>query len=422
MLSKILNISLLALLGSTTASASVSRLYVSSYAGTVTTLDLSGSGNSTYQLTLVNTENRCSPNASWLQVDVKHQNLFCLDEGITVGNGTLSSFKMRDIKNGSLTPVQHTVVPNAPVNSALYHGPNGAQLLIVAHYAWALTTWKVNPATAALTPLQSFNFTMPKPGPNAARQAAPHPHQVLIDPSGKYLIVPDLGADLLRVFYIDPETLQVSARPSIPVTPGSGPRHGIFYIPPSHHNATSHQKRHLAHAHYYLVNELSSTLSGFEVAYLPQNGGVNMTSFASVPAFGPSNDPIFSGNAPAEIVIPRHPLADGRAQLLVSNRNATFFKNVTNPDPKNATAIESDTLAAFTIGAEGNEIQFDGLSPAGGSFPRHFSVRGDGAMVAVGLQQSGRVVVLRRDVESGRLGEVVAGFEGLGGVTEVVWG
>ncbi|KAL8998074.1 MAG: hypothetical protein Q9188_006171 [Gyalolechia gomerana] len=417
MLSKIFTLSALALLGAAPVPITSTRLYVSSYAGTITTLDLTKVGNVSYQLARLDTSTGCSPNASWLQIDVKHRNLFCLDEGLTVGNGTLASFKIKDDKKGSLSTVKHTVIPNGPVNSAIFHSPNGSQLLTVAHYAWALTTWKVDPTTASYSHLQSFNFTQPKPGPNAARQAAPHPHQALVDPTNKYLVIPDLGSDLIRIFYIDPQTLQVSPRPSINVTPGSGPRHGVFYSP-GRRSGTNR-----GDIDFYLVSELSSTLAGYKVFYLPNNGGIGLTPFGSVHTWGSSNNPIFSGNAPAEILLAPGATAKQGVQLLVSNRNATFFKDIENPDPKNATHIDSDTIASFNIPKNGRKLvlKFKGLSPAGGSFPRQFSLNRDGSLLAVGLQNSGRVVVLERCVETGVIGDVVADFEGLGQVTSIVW-
>ncbi|KAL8756855.1 MAG: hypothetical protein Q9184_004369 [Pyrenodesmia sp. 2 TL-2023] len=406
----------LAALAATSTSVSATRLFASSYAGTITTLDLSKLGNASYYLAKLDTNNGCSPNASWIEIDVKRRNLFCLDEGMVTGNGSLTSFKIRNDDTGkTLTQVAHTIIPNAPVNSALFTGPNGTQLLVVAHYAWALTTWKVDPATASYTGSQHFNFTMLKPGANAARQAAPHPHQVLIDPTNAYLVVPDLGADLIRVFYIDPKTLQVTPRPSINVPSGSGPRHGVFHTSKKADGTTSY--------HYFLVSELTSTIAGYSVAYLPNNGGITLTPLGSGKTYGPLTDAIFSGNAPAEVVLA--PLSSGDVQLIVSNRNATFYKDNPNPDPKNQTKIASDTLASFTLPKASDSskaLMYRGLSPAGGLFPRHFSINKKGDLVAVGLQNSGRVVIYERCLQTGKIGDtVVADIEGLGAVTSVVW-
>ncbi|KAI4157019.1 MAG: hypothetical protein L6R39_000835 [Caloplaca ligustica] len=409
----------LAALAAISTTVAATRLYVSSYAGNITTLDLSAVGNSNYYLAKLDTNNGCAPNASWLQIDVKHRNLFCLDEGFPVPNGSLTSFKIKNDDTGkTLAPVMHNSIPGSPVNSAIFHGANGTQVLAVAHYAWALTTWKVDPNTATFSPLQYFNFTLLKPGPNAARQAAAHPHQVVVDPTNRYLVVPDLGADILRIFYVDPNTLQISPRPSVNLIPGSGPRHGIFYAP-------KRAKASRSEYDFFLVSELASSLTGFSVTYLPNNGGIQMTPFATGKTYSSSNNTVFSGNAPAEIALA--PIAHGGHQLIVSNRNATFFKGIDNPDSKNATKIDADTLASFSVSKSTEEgkppgVMFNDLTPAGGSYPRHFSLNQKGDLVAVGLQNSGRVVIYDRDTESGRLGDkVLADIEGLGQVSSVVW-
>jgi len=377
---------------------SATKLYVSSYTGNITTLDLQHS-NGTYSLAHVDTVGGCGANASWLQFDPKHENLYCLDEGIVVANGSLNSYKVD--ASGALKPNNHLVTPLAPVNSAIYISPNGTQLMAVAHYAWALTTYALDPITGQFFNLQHFNFTA-KPGPKP-QQAAPHPHQVRLDPTGKYFLVPDLGADIVRVFYIDPVALTLTERPSIPMIPGSGPRHGVF-----------HASKKTNTTYYYLVTEIGNTFTGYKVTYLPSNGGVTLTPITNSSTYGPAPNATFAFNAAAEVAI----YGD---TLTVSNRNATAF-TIANPDPKNTTQVPSDTLATFKISPADGTIMFEALSPAGGSFPRMFSLNKEGSLAAVGLQNSGRVVVYHRCRETGKLGDkVLADFEGLGGVSSVVW-
>lgn len=232
---------------------------------------------------------------------------------------------------------------------------------------------------------------------------------MLVDPEKKYFVIPDLGGDLVRIFYIDPKTLEVSQRPSIPVVPGSGPRHGTFH---------SVAGKNTTEYYYYLVTEMGNTLTGYKVDYLPKDGGLKLTPFTNTKTFGPNNATAFAGNAAAEVQV-----VQGGTELLVSNRNATFF-NIANPDRTNSTQEKSDTLATFSIGANG-AVTFKALSPAGGSFPRSFSEvakHGHNTLVAVGLQNSGRVVIYERDGKTGALGKTpLADFEEMGGVTSVAW-
>ena len=384
--------------------ASSTKLYVSSYTGNITTLSLTRQKNSTYNLALLSTTTGCGANATWLQLSPSRSTLYCLDEGIVLKNGSLNAFTLHNT-TGLPIPSSHTPTPAAPVNSALYTSPNGTQLLILAHYAHALTIWRLHPSpnTNAFTPLQTLNLTSP-PGPKP-QQASPHPHQARLDPTGRYLLLPELGADLIRVFCIDPLSLTIYEHASVPVARGSGPRHGVFYTSPRTNET-----------YYYLVSEIGNTLTGYRVRYLPSLGGVDLTLVTNGTAYGPANGTAFAFNAAAEIAL----YGD---TLTVSNRNATAF-TIANPDLKNATReIASDAMATFKISPADGTVKFGARSPAGGSYPRQFSISPEGDLVAVGLQESGRVVVYRRCRETGRLGNrVLADFEGLGEVTSVVWG
>jgi 6-phosphogluconolactonase (cycloisomerase 2 family) len=69
------------------------------------------------------------------------------------------------------------------------------------------------------------------PGPNRIEQASSHPHQVVFDPSGKYVVVPDKGLDRIFIFSFDPATgkLTPTEQGSAVARSGSGPRHAAFH-------------------------------------------------------------------------------------------------------------------------------------------------------------------------------------------------
>lgn len=101
---------------------------------------------------------------------------------------------------------------------------------------------------------------MAQPGPGGTasfpRQHQPHPHQVIMDPSGKFLIVPDLGADLIRIYLMShDERLRFTALAPVLVPAGSGPRHGTFVVTPE--NAT----------YFYLASEITNVLTGYKITY-----------------------------------------------------------------------------------------------------------------------------------------------------------
>jgi 6-phosphogluconolactonase (cycloisomerase 2 family) len=69
------------------------------------------------------------------------------------------------------------------------------------------------------------------PGPNRIEQANSHPHQIVFDPSGKFVVVPDKGLDRIFIFSFDPATgrLTPTEQGSVVARAGSGPRHAAFH-------------------------------------------------------------------------------------------------------------------------------------------------------------------------------------------------
>lgn len=104
------------------------KLFVSSYSGLVTTLDLAVDCDGTYTIENIAETNGCSPSPSWLTYDATKSVLYCSDEGLTTVNATLSSFK--PLSNGTLLQLDKIETINGGVSSAIY-GNHTA--LAVAH-------------------------------------------------------------------------------------------------------------------------------------------------------------------------------------------------------------------------------------------------------------------------------------------------
>ncbi|KAH0150557.1 3-carboxy-cis,cis-mucoante lactonizing enzyme, partial [Aureobasidium melanogenum] len=144
----------------------------------------------------------------------------------------------------------------------------------------------------------------------------------------------------------------------------------------------------------------------------PSAGGMSFKQVYNTTSYGDLVVP--DGNAAAEIAIS----PDNRF-LIVSNRNNTSF-DIPNPSPHNTTSIPSDSLSTFALQKDGS-LKHIQLWPAGGMFPRHFSLNKWGDLLAVGLQYDKSVVVFERDVALGTVGKPVARWVGGGNVTCVVW-
>lgn len=215
------------------------------------------------------------------------------------------------------------------------------------------------------------------PGPVAGRQDTAHPHEILLDPSGAFFVVPDLGTDSLLV--IDSTNYDIVNR--VAVSPaGAGPRHGSFY--PLGANGTKA-------THYFLACELASLVKVFELDY--SNGStLAFKQIQSLSTFGAAFPPANATTAAAgELVID----AAGE-NLYVSNR---------------LTGNATDSISHFAI-----DFAADAASPlafvdqvsSGGLIPRMFSLANDGD-VLFSTNQAGEsgLLALARDAATGSLTE-----------------
>ncbi|KAF5123602.1 putative 6-phosphogluconolactonase [Metarhizium anisopliae] len=386
----------------TAAHAAANVLYVSSYSGKVTTLDLNSARSPSCRaadnvpvLKAVSSTDGCAVSPSWLTLDHAHSTLFCIDEALPSDKGSLSSFKTNS--NGSLTTLNKAVTLGGPVSGALY-GPNGSALAVAHYGAGALTTWDVsNPSN--LTLVQSELYHMDKPGPIADRQNAPHPHQTLLDPTGKFILVPDLGADKIYVYAVAANSLRLTALPPIVVKAGSGPRHVAF--------AVRDGKTFM-----YLATELANTIIGYEVTY--PDGGIEFKELFNIDSHG-AGKPVSEAVYAAEILV-----SPDAKFLIVSSRGDNTF-SIPNFDRKNSTNITSDPLINFSIDGETGSLTPIQEAPCGGRYPRQFSINKAGTLVAVGQQKDARVVLIKRDPESGKLGDFVGYADVAGEITSVIF-
>jgi 6-phosphogluconolactonase len=196
-------------------------------------------------------------------------------------------------------------------------------------------------------------------GPNRRRQEGPHAHQILADPEGNFIFVPDLGLDKILVYRLDRSagTLLINDPPSGATAPGAGPRH-LAFLPDSRFA--------------YAIDELDSTVTVFR--YVAARGSLQaLQSVSTLP-------PGFHGqNHPAEVAV--HP--SGKF-LYASNRG-------------------HDSIAIFSIDAASGKLRPIGHQPTLGKEPRHFGIDPSGKYLLAANQNSDNVVVFRIDAATGLL-------------------
>lgn len=254
-----------------------------------------------------------------------------------------------------------------------------------------ITTYKL-PLSQNSKPVQKLEFTMKAPGPRPDRQDKPHPHAGFTDPSKDFMIVPDLGADLTRIFKINKQTGQLTACPAAASKPGDGPRHGEFL-------------QTQGGLKYYSLNEVASSVGVYNVSYA--NGCLALELTQTLSTLGARAGK--TTEKAAEIRI-------AGSHLYASNRNDQTF------------GTEKDSLAIFKIGADGR-LAFQELTNSYGFFPRPFQINKAGTYVAIGGQTTANVAIVARDAATGKLGPLVANINlpprgtngGEDGLSAVVW-
>lgn len=192
-------------------------------------------------------------------------------------------------------------------------------------------------------------------------------------------MVPDLGADLIRIFAINASTGYLKACPSVAANPGDGPRHGTWWTPK---NETANESM------LYIINELENSVSAYQVSY-PNNGCLSLNKTQTLSTFELGNAP------PSDLPVKSAEIHVKGDFLYVSNRNGQSFGS------------GQDSLVTYNISSTG-VLDFVEATNAHGWHPRTLSINTVGDLVAVGGQNSSNVAIIARDVETGRLGELLA--------------
>lgn len=100
-------------LGGLVSSTVATNLYVSSYGGNITSVQLTHLPDGGYSLTEISANNGSLPSPSWLTL--QDNVLYCLDEGLPVPNGSIASYKTS--KSGEITLIERH--PTISVRSEL---------------------------------------------------------------------------------------------------------------------------------------------------------------------------------------------------------------------------------------------------------------------------------------------------------------
>ena len=221
--------------------------------------------------------------------------------------------------------------------------------------------------SVALLPIRAYGALAPATqvvqhkgsGPNAERQGAPHAHCIVPDPSNRFVLAADLGADRIFVYRLDLEkkSLHHVEGGDAVMRSGAGPRHIAF-----------HPKLPLV----FVANELDSTVAALR--FDAERGALSPVETRSTLPVGWTGT-----NYPADI----HIAPSGRT-LYVSNRG-------------------HNSIAAFSVADSTGALALEQVISTDGDWPRNFTLDPTGRWLLVANQRSNSIVVFERDQKSGRL-------------------
>ena len=186
-----------------------------------------------------------------------------------------------------------------------------------------------------------------------------HPHQVLFDTSGRFLVSPDKGVDRVHVYRLDSlkGKLVPGDAPFVKSRYGAGPRHIAFHP-------------QLPYA--YLVNELDSTVT----TYRWDSGRGELTPVQVVTTLPTS----FTGdNTGAEIAV-----APSGAFVFASNRG-------------------HDSIVSFAVDQATGTLSHVAWEPTQGKKPRFFTLDPAGNVLYAANEASDTIVAFRIDQRTGKL-------------------
>lgn len=310
---------------------------------------------------------------TWVLADPAHHRLFAVSEtgndGVT--HGTVTGF-VYDPATGALTPKGRADSGGGgPTHLAL--SADGRTLFVANYGTGHVSAISVSALLAAgdgkpaAQPVSVDTHT--GSGPHK-RQKGPHAHGVTVDPSGRWVLSPDLGTDKVFVYRFDPAkgTLSPAAEPFVTLPPASGPRH-IVFAPDGRHA--------------FLMTEMGGAITSFAW----DAGRGRLTELASI-QLDPAD---FAGTrSGSEIAVSR----DGRF-LYAGNRAA-------------------NRIQIYAVRQDGSLSPVDAVA-SGGQVPWGFSLSGDGKWLVVanqgGAQAGGNLAVFAVDRASGRLTATGAGLE-----------
>ncbi len=301
-----------------------------------------------------------SENPTFLVASPDHKSIFVANEISKfqgVKGGAVSSFAV-DATTGALRKVSQVGSLGAGTcHVAVDH--TGSAVFAANYNGGSAVSFHVTDGNHLGDVVSFFPYT--GHGPNHDRQEAPHAHRVTVSPDNKYLLVNDLGLDLIHIYRMDAATARlVPNSPAAWQAPaGSGPRALVF-----------HPNGRVA----YCVCEMAS-----KVIVLDWNAEAG--TLKTIEEFALPVDRRKGVSTGCDVVFDRE-----TRFAYVANRGDNF-------------------LATFTVSPDGRKLTFVRKSSCGGDTPRHIALDGTERWLLVANQVSDTIAAFARDPKTGALAD-----------------
>jgi 6-phosphogluconolactonase len=287
---------------------------------------------------------------SFITLDAAKKFLYSGNES---GSGSASAFSVNS-KTGALQFLNSVGAGGQPAHVAIH--PSGKYLLTANYTGGTVAVFAIQ-ADGSLGATPQIISHFGNLGPNAGRQEAPHPHMMLPDSTGKYVLVNDLGLDATIVYSFDATAGKMSEVNRIAATPGSGPRHLAW-----HPNGKV----------VYSINELGNVFNVYS-----WDGNGNLTPIQQDLSTLPAG---FVGTSGAGEV-----LVDAAGKFLYgSNRG-------------------NDNIVICSIDQTSFQLTVLGWVATQGETPRHFNFDPSGNFIHVAHQNSANIVTFKVDKTTGMI-------------------
>jgi len=288
----------------------------------------------------------------FLTTDSAGKHLYAIYRDTERGEGGVAAFRVNGAHDLSLLGRQHTGC-GKPAHVSVDR--DGTCVYSAQYSAGTIASFPVTEDGGVGAPVEQIQHH--GSGPNEARQESAHPHWTGVDPSGRFLYVPDLGADEI-VRYRRTEACGLERSGSIPVEPGSGPRHMVFH--PTLPRA-------------YVIFELAEAVTVFD--YDDESGKLDaLQTVSTLSGVKPKR-----ASKASEIRV--HP---GGGFVFAGNRG-------------------HDTITVFGVDEEDGRLAHVEREPIRGAWPRNFHVDPTGAWLVAAGQETNTITTFRIDGETGRL-------------------